>query len=98
MAMKRFMGKLGYSLRVRGGSGDGAPHCATILRSHSIFASGSVPLAGAQYMHRRNTQGPCMKPQIAPIPERASASETLANWLALLVLVALGFVWGSALP
>ena len=39
-----------------------------------------------------------MKPQIAPIPERASASETLANWLALLVLVALGFVWGSALP
>jgi hypothetical protein len=98
MAMQRFMGKLGYSLRARGGSGDGAPYCATIHRSHSIFPSRSVPLAGAQYMHRRNTAGPCMKPQIDHIPDRAPFSETLANWLALLVLVALGLVWAGALP
>jgi hypothetical protein len=43
-------------------------------------------------MHRRNTAGPCMKAQIDHIPDRAPFSETLANWLALLVLVALGFV------
>jgi hypothetical protein len=39
-----------------------------------------------------------MKPLIDHIPERAPFSETLANWLALLVLVALGFVWGGSLP
>jgi len=39
-----------------------------------------------------------MKPQIDHIPERALFSETLANWLALLVLLALGFVWGGSLP
>jgi hypothetical protein len=39
-----------------------------------------------------------MKPQIDHIPERAPFSEALANWLALLVLLALGFAWAGSLP
>jgi hypothetical protein len=39
-----------------------------------------------------------MKPPIDHIPERAPCSETLANWLALLVLVAVGVVWAGSLP
>jgi hypothetical protein len=79
------MEKQGYRLRLRRGRRVARmSYCATILPRRATIAAGRCPQLRAKY-----------SPMSCPLPHphrRARRRELLANWLALLALLALGIV------